>query len=282
MAIQIKHAFVSLKGDGTDATQVQPSHWNASHSLTMATQALIGRISAGAGAAEEIPITTTIANALNSADGKAFLAALGLGAFSTGDIKPSFNPTVDAGWVLSNNGSIGDATSGATNRANADTQNLYVLLWNNLSQTGAPVAGGRGASALADFNAHKPMNLPWTPGRALIGAGGGGSLTTRTLGEYGGAETHILSIGELAAHRHAASIWDPTHTHGHNLAQLVSSSTGGGSFQICGYAGGTISANATGVRVNSDGGLDTTYIAGSNTPHNNMMPFLPVHMWIKL
>jgi len=49
MAVQIKHAFVSLKGDGSDLTQVQPSNWNANHVLTQATGKVLGRVTAGAG-----------------------------------------------------------------------------------------------------------------------------------------------------------------------------------------------------------------------------------------
>lgn len=54
MAISLKHLFTSAKGDGPDATQVQPSNWNAEHVLTLATGRLLGRTTAGTGAAEEI------------------------------------------------------------------------------------------------------------------------------------------------------------------------------------------------------------------------------------
>jgi len=59
MTISLKHAFTSAKADGPDSTQVQPSNWNAEHTLTMATSRLVGRTTAGNGAAEEI---TTGAN----------------------------------------------------------------------------------------------------------------------------------------------------------------------------------------------------------------------------
>lgn len=58
MAISLKHAFSSAKSDGTDATLVQPSNWNAEHTLTMATARLIGRTTSGTGAAEEIAVGT--------------------------------------------------------------------------------------------------------------------------------------------------------------------------------------------------------------------------------
>lgn len=58
MAIEIKHPFVSAKSDGPDSTLIQPSNWNAAHALTMGTSFIIGRSTAGAGAAEEIAVGT--------------------------------------------------------------------------------------------------------------------------------------------------------------------------------------------------------------------------------
>ena len=59
------------------------------------------------------------------------------------------------GWVLGINGTIGDAGSGATIRANADCHKLFVHLWNGLSDADAPVTGGRGATAESDWAAKK-------------------------------------------------------------------------------------------------------------------------------
>ena len=57
MAISLKHAFNSGKTDGVDATLVQPSNWNAEHTLQMATGKLLGRTTASTGAAEEIAVS---------------------------------------------------------------------------------------------------------------------------------------------------------------------------------------------------------------------------------
>tara|TARA_R110000868_G_scaffold300126_1_gene560494 strand:- start:31066 stop:32655 length:1590 start_codon:yes stop_codon:yes gene_type:complete len=57
MAISLKHAFNSGKTDGADATLVQPSNWNAEHTLQMATSKLLGRTTASTGAAEEIAVS---------------------------------------------------------------------------------------------------------------------------------------------------------------------------------------------------------------------------------
>lgn len=82
-------------------------------------------------------------------------------AIKTGDVK--FNPsgTFQPGWVVvSATATIGDATSGATERANADTETLFTFLWNTFDNTTCPVSTGRGVSAAADFAAHKTITLP--------------------------------------------------------------------------------------------------------------------------
>lgn len=59
MALVISHPFVSGKSDGVDTTLVQPSNWNASHALSMATAKVLGRATAGTGSIEELAVTGT-------------------------------------------------------------------------------------------------------------------------------------------------------------------------------------------------------------------------------
>jgi hypothetical protein len=64
--------------------------------------------------------------------------------------------------AVRNDHTIGSALSGAT-YANADAQCLYTLLWNNVTNTYAPVTGGRGGSAAADWPASGrpgPRHMP--------------------------------------------------------------------------------------------------------------------------
>ncbi len=133
-----------------------------------------------------------------AADKANFRSLLEVAIFSTGDSKLTYKTTADTGWVLMDDGSIGSAGSGATNRANADTEDLYTLWWNNISDTYAPVATGRGASAAADFAANKAMTMPLTLSRNLLIAGAGSGLTSRALGETLGREDW-----ELIQHNHA-------------------------------------------------------------------------------
>jgi hypothetical protein len=92
--------------------------------------------------------------------------------------------TTVSGFVRLNARTIGSVASGATERANADTQLLYEYLWANLPDSLAPVTGGRGVSALADFQANKPM----------------GTLDMRGCGPFG-----LDTMGNSAANRIAAA-----------------------------------------------------------------------------
>jgi hypothetical protein len=54
VTIEVTHAFVSEKSDGTDSSRIQPSNWNAAHTFTMATNRILGRKTASTGAVEEL------------------------------------------------------------------------------------------------------------------------------------------------------------------------------------------------------------------------------------
>jgi hypothetical protein len=123
-------------------------------------------------------------------------------AWAVGDVKLTLNASAATGWLVMDDGTIGDHQSGATSRARADVHDLFTLLWSNVQDTWCPVAGGRGASAEADWLAHKTLALPRVLGRALAAAGAGQGLTSRALGAYAGAEMHTLTEAELPVHAH--------------------------------------------------------------------------------
>lgn len=114
-----------------------------------------------------------------------------------------------AGWVRVNGATIGSATSGALERANADCENLFTLLWTYYADAVCAVSGGRGASAAADWAANKTITLPDMRGRAPFGLNGMGAASTARLGTIitdsntngssGGTETHTLTSGQLPA-----------------------------------------------------------------------------------
>lgn len=105
--------------------------------------------------------------------------------FSAGDVKWRYGTGVHTGWVRLAGRSIGSATSGATERANSDTQVLYEYLW--AADTNLSVATGRGASAAADFAANKALTLPDARGRGVtalddMGNSAAGTLTSTYYG----------------------------------------------------------------------------------------------------
>jgi hypothetical protein len=57
MTISLLHAFTNPKADGGDATIVRPSNWNAEHTLTQATDRMLGRVTASTGVTEELTST---------------------------------------------------------------------------------------------------------------------------------------------------------------------------------------------------------------------------------
>jgi hypothetical protein len=155
------------------------------------------------------------------------------GAATTGDMK--FRPTSEpiTGWVVANTTTIGNATSNATQRANADTSNLFTWHWNNFSNAQCPVftsAGApttRGANAAADFAANKAIATYDMRGRGAIGIDtmGGPASTflnnvpvvfgSRTVaGSVLGENLHTLLLSEMASHQHAVFLRDLGHLHG--------------------------------------------------------------------
>lgn len=178
--------------------------------------------------------------------------------FSTGFITAAIWATAPVGWVKMDDGTIGDASSGGTTRANNDTEGLFTLLWNQISDSWCPVSGGRGASAAVDFAAHKTITLPRALGRVLASAGAGSGLTSRALGEFLGEETHQQAEAELAQHVHPPypgwehiPMWNP----------------GGGSEWNGGGFGGL---------------LPSTGSTGNSTPFNVMQPSIFLNFFMKL
>ena len=62
-------------------------------------------------------------------------------AVQTGTLQYFTRSTAPAGYVRVNGGTIGSAASGASERAHADTQPLYELLWNEFDWVGSNIQG---------------------------------------------------------------------------------------------------------------------------------------------
>ncbi len=133
--------------------------------------------------------------------------------FFPGFVMAYAGTTAPTGWVLMNGMAIGDASSSANGRSNADCQALFLLLWESCPNDILPVSGGRGASAAADWAAHKTIQLPDGRGRVLLGRDAMGyteadritAQTTDTpdqVGATGGIEANTLGSQHVPPHRH--------------------------------------------------------------------------------
>lgn len=196
---------------------------------------------------------------------------------STGDVKWRLEQSTIAGWVRVNGKTIGNASSGASERANADTQALFIYIWQTYANAISPVLGGRGASALADFNAGKQITLLDARDRTILGLDDMGNAALGGLGVVpfttGNATTGGSSAGE-AAHAlsgtengpHVHGITDPGHAHtahvrgGNSPGQAIVQGGSADNFTI----NIAVDNATTGVTINS---------AGAGTAHNNT-PFV--------
>lgn len=243
----------------------------AASAAAAATSAGTAGSSAAASTASATISNTAATNSSNSAVSAAVsataaaasaAAAAASTGFSTGDVKMTIKTAADATWIMCNDGTIGNAASGGTNRANADTQALYVLVWNTFSNAIAPVTGGRGLNALADFNANKPLQILSMLGKVIGLSGAGAGLTVRTLGETVGDEN-------LQTHTHTTN--DPGHVHPYNEC-VVGSLAGAGSNAVGEPVATNTGSSVTGITIND---------AGTGTG-GNMQPTIFLNAMIKL
>lgn len=193
-----------------------------------------------------------------------------------------------SGFVRGNGRTIGNASSGASERANNDCQALFEWYWNNFSDTLNPVVGGRGATSAADWAAGKQITLPDYKGKMFVGAnqmgsGSNGSnsdssfVTPDTVGSTGGASTVTLTEAQLPSLTKDLNITNATGT---TTAQKQSATA-----QVdinnspstvvvplsSGMQTGTVSVAVTG---------DVSF--GSGSAHGNMPPGVAMTCYVKL
>lgn len=103
------------------------------------------------------------------------------------------------------------------------------------------------------------FRLPDLRGRVPVGAGTGTGLTTRSLSEKTGTETHQLSIAEM-----------PSHTH-----------TPNGEADFLTWNGGTLGVASGGGLAQATGSPNTTGITGNDGFHPNMQPSIVLNYIIR-
>lgn len=206
---------------------------------------------------------------------------------ATGDFKLVYNTGNLTGFVRCNGRTIGNATSGATERANADTSALFVALYT--ADTNLSVSGGRGASAAADYAANKALTLPDCKSRTLAGLSdmGGtdsGRLTTTyfgctglVLGCAGGAESTTLTAAQIPSITSTVSV---TSASSGIVAATIASTNftfgNSGSTQ----AGSLLGVGAVAVTATSTGTGTSNNTSGS--AHRTVQPTILVTIYIKL
>lgn len=123
-------------------------------------------------------------------------------------------------------------------------------------------------SAYGNGDGSTTFNVPDLRGRTPLGAGTGGGLSSRSLGDIGGSETQTLTNTEL-----------PTHSHGVNcVAGVAGLKTPGGN--LLANMAGTNNLYSSGA---ASGTMNSTMIANSGTgsAFGIMNPFAVVAYYIE-
>lgn len=206
---------------------------------------------------------------------------------ATGDLKARYGTGPLSGFVRANGLTIGNASSGASERANADTQALFVFLCGvdaNLVMTPA-----RSGNCLNDYNANKQLATPDWRGRALaflddMGNSAAGRLSSTyfgtvatTLGAASTTTDHVtLATTNLPPYTPTGTITNGALHTAVNNANSGSSSTGGGGFA----AGGTTLATITITQDPST--FAGTAQGGTSTPFSSVPPTMLATIYLKL
>lgn len=181
----------------------------------------------------------------------------------TGDWQWRLQLGNEPGWVRANGLTIGGPTSGATERANLDTLNLFTYFRNELSDAVCPVSGGRGASAAADFAANKTIGTPDMRGLSPFGLDDmGNALSNRLDGTVFAVGTRQLPGSRFGVNRVTLITGEmPPHDHG------GSTGSAGSITRVTSVVPGSTSGSSSGPNFDAITSLDVTFTASANHTH---------------
>ena len=261
MTVSLKHTFTSAIPDVGDATLVEPSDWNAEHTLSMATGKMLGRTTASTGAFEEITVTSPLA-----------LSALALSMpVATGSVNGYLSST---DWTTFNAKGLGTVTSvgftgGLISVATATTTPALTVagtsggipyfssasIWGSsaaLAANGVVIGGGAGAA---------PTTVALgTSGQLLTSNGAGVAPTFQTLtvsgyvpnGTQTGTSAQAHGLNSVASGTNATAIAD------------TSNATGTKTTAVGAYSGATASEATALGHFSNAAGISSTAI-GENS-----------------
>lgn len=210
----------------------------------------------------------------------------------TGDYRTSLNSFVPFGWVACNNGTIGNASSNATARANIDTWPLYNLLWNKFTNTlsnsalylpiftssGTPLSYG--ISAISDFAEGNQLTLTQQLGYVMSGT------TPSQLPQTFTASGNILTLGTaMSFFTGVPMMFTTTGTLPGGLSTNViyfAIQLSGTTISVATTYANALAGNAIGLSSSGTGtNTVTTGIAGTffgETSHTLTIPEMPSHV----
>lgn len=202
MVVSLKHNFTSPIPDAGSPDEVGPDEWNAEHLLTLSTDRLLGRDTAGTGAAEELSVTGGLAfsgsGALTTTGVLADLNAAGASS-SAADV--TFNTVaVDQGTALLPSYTFaGDLNTGAFSPGG----NTYAISTAGSQRFSVGAAGNVNIDALgvpieANSTNSNAFKLQWSDAGTARGFAGASSTFAFMVGDNLGATAFAVHNSTLS------------------------------------------------------------------------------------